>query len=45
MEWKAPSSRAVVRAGSLMVGREEKRLYICIFIVYIHKLNGEIVNV
>lgn len=45
VEWKVASSRNVIRAGSLVVGKEETRPYIHICIVYIPKLDGETVNV
>ena len=45
VEQKVASSRNVIRAGSLVVGKEEKRPYIRICIVYIPKSDGEMVNV
>lgn len=54
VEWKSASSRVVVRTGSFIVGREEKRaqifiyyrcIYIYILYTYIYKLNGKIINV
>ena len=45
VEWKVASSRNVIRAGSLVVCKEETRPYIHICIVYIPKSDGETVNV